>query len=274
VTSIGPKPLFDHLDEVASLAAQPRFGLVLDYDGTLSEFVVDSGEAVLHPTAAQVLPSLIRKLPLIALVSGRGARNLVDRVGLDGILYVGNHGAEYVSDGEYRVVDGADRAREQIVAALDHMAPVAEEDGLFWEDKGFSVTIHTRNAIDLDRTERKLQAALQTAPEMDTLDVFWGNLILEIRGRTGLHKGHAVQTIARDHSLESLIFIGDDTTDIDGMRAAREFQDNGLIEAAGIAVIHDGTPQGLIDLADFSVNSVSEVGQFLLWLDEASSHSR
>ena len=272
MTSIGPKPLFDHLDEVASLVTQSRFGLVVDYDGTLSEFVVDSGEAIMHPAVAQALPSLIRKLPLIAVVSGREARNLVDRVGLDGILYVGNHGAEYVSDGEYRVVDGADQARGRIDAVLKHVIPVAEDEGLFWEDKGFSVTIHTRKARDPDAAQRRLQSALDTAPGVDTLDVFWGNLVLEIRGRTGLHKGHAVQTIARDHSLDSLIFIGDDTTDIDGMRAAREFQDNGSIEAVGIAVIHDGTPQGLIDLADYSVNSVSEVGQFLLWLDEAASH--
>lgn len=271
MTAIEPEPMFDHLDDVASLVAHTRFGLVLDYDGTLSEFVLVSGEATLHPIAASVLPDLVRKLPLVAVVSGRGAKNLAERVNIDGVLYVGNHGAEYISDGEYRVVDGADHAREQIDAMLAHMAPVAEEEGLFWEDKGFSATIHTRNVDDLERVERKLKSALETAPHSDILEIFWGNLILEIRGRTGLDKGHAVRTLIREHALESVIFIGDDTTDIDGMRAVRDIQSDGSIRAAGIAVIHDNTPQGLIDLADYSVNSVSEVGRFLVWLNESLS---
>ena len=152
---------------------------------------------------------------------------------------------------------------------MDHIVPVAEEEGLFWEDKGFSVTIHTRNASDLDRAERALKSALDTAPRVDKLDVFWGNMILEIRGRTGLHKGHALHTLAREHALDSLIFIGDDTTDIDGMRAVREIQFDSAAEAVGIVVVHSGTPEELITLADYSVNSVREVGRFLLWLDDA-----
>ena len=273
MTNISPSPLFDHLDEIAPLVTRPRFGLVVDFDGTLSDFVSASDEATMHLTVAGVLPSLVRKLPLVAVVSGRGVRNLVQRVDMDGIRYVGNHGAEYVFDGEYRIVDGADRARERIDAVLKIMIPVAEEDGLFWEDKGFSVTIHTRKAIDLDSTERKLKSALQSAPNVDTLDVFWGNRVLEIRGRTGLHKGHALRTLVRDHALESVIFIGDDTTDIDGMRAAKEMQSEGSVEAVGIVVAHTGTPTELIDLADYSVNSVGEVGKFLLWLDDVVSQS-
>ena len=62
MTNISPKPLFNHLDDVAPLVAMPRFGLVLDYDGTLSDFVPVSGEATLHPTVAGVLPSAGRKL--------------------------------------------------------------------------------------------------------------------------------------------------------------------------------------------------------------------
>lgn len=274
MTNIGPQPLFDHLDDVAPLVAGPRFGLVLDYDGTLSDFVSASDEAVLHPAAAEALPSLVRQLSLVAVVSGRGGRNVAKRMNIDGIIYVGNHGAEYISDGEYRVVDGAGEARDRIDAVLKHVIPVAEDEGLFWEDKGFSVTIHTRKARDLEKAERRLESALETAPEVNTLDVFWGNLVLEIRGRTGLHKGHAVRALARDHSLESLIFIGDDTTDIDGMRAVRDIQNDGPLEAIGIVVNHDGTPQGLIDLADYSVSSVSEVGKFLLWIDESASQRR
>ena len=151
---------------------------------------------------------------------------------------------------------------------MGHIVPVAEEEGLFWEDKGFSVTIHTRNAADLDRAEQRLKSALDTAPGVDALDVFWGNRVLEIRGRTGLHKGHALRTLTREHALDSVIFIGDDTTDIDGMRAVRDTQSNGSAEAVGVVVIHDGTPQELIDLADYSVKGVGEVGRFLLWLDD------
>ena len=63
---------------------------------------------------------------------------------------MGNHGAEYISDGEYRVVDGAGEARGHIDAVLEHVILVAEDEGLFWEDKGFSVTVHIRKARDLE----------------------------------------------------------------------------------------------------------------------------
>lgn len=58
------------------------------------------------------------------------------------------------------------------------------------------------------------------------------------------------------------------------MRAVRDIQNDGSLEAIGIVVNHDGTPQGLMDLADYSVNSVSEVGKFLLWLAESASQRR
>ena len=86
MTNIGLQPLFDHLDDLAPLVAGPRFGLVVDYDGTLSDFVAASDEAVLHPDAAEALPALARQLSLVAVVSGICGRNVAERVNIDGII--------------------------------------------------------------------------------------------------------------------------------------------------------------------------------------------
>ena len=241
--------------------------MVVDFDGTLSEFAPTPAEATIHPDCARALSSLTSKLVRVMVLSGRGARDLADHVGIQGLCYAGNHGAEYICDGVHRVMPGATEGRGRVDAVLDYLKSRVGDPAIVWEDKVFSASVHYRRVQLAADVERALQAALAETPGLDGLDVFWGSKLLEIRPRTGLNKGHAINRLIRDKSVDSVLFIGDDTTDIDGMRAIREARDSERAETLGVVVAHPGTPEALMDLADYRVGSVADVGRFLGWVD-------
>ena len=241
--------------------------MVVDFDGTVSEFAPTPGEATIHADCAKALSSLAPKLARVMVLSGRGAQDLADRVGIQGLCYAGNHGAEYICDGAHRVMPGAESGRGLLEAVLDYLKSRVGDPAIVWEDKTFSASVHYRRVRNAADVERALQAALVEAPSLDGLDVFWGNMVLEIRPQTGLNKGHAIDTFIREQAVDSVLFIGDDTTDIDGMHAILEARDSQRAETLGVVVVHPGTPKALMELADYRVGSVADVGRFLGWVD-------
>ena len=72
----------------------------------------------------------------------------------------------------------------------------------------------------------------------------------------------------RDRHLGSVIFLGDDTTDADALQVLRERKASGAVGGFGVAVIQDGTPDSVLESADYSLNGVPEVAEFLSRLDE------
>src|SRR3989338_7494622 len=69
--------------------------LFLDYDGTLTPIVEKPDKASISKRAKNLLESL-SKNPVykIAVISGRSLGDIRRRVGIKGIIYVGNHGIE------------------------------------------------------------------------------------------------------------------------------------------------------------------------------------
>ena len=177
--------------------------MALDFDGTLSEFALSPSDAVIAPDALPPLVRLARSLPLTAVVSGRAAQDVAARVGIPTIVYVGNHGAERIIDGELAAAPNAHPDRNEMQRLLNRVRQALENDeaddsadGFVWENKSFSATIHYRAAADEARAAQRLSAALKTIPEIAALDAFWGNKVVEMRHRNAPNKG-AVLT-ARD----------------------------------------------------------------------------
>ena len=77
----------------------PRLGLITDVDGTISPIVDVPDEARVTPRNLKLLAELEIQLPLVAVVSGRSAEDVAQRVGLPGLVYIGNHGMERFQDG-------------------------------------------------------------------------------------------------------------------------------------------------------------------------------
>ena len=258
--------LLPRIDEALAMLRCGNAGLLLDFDGTLSEFTPIPDDAVIHPKIVGPLIRLARRLTLTAVMSGRSAADVRKRVGIEGIVYIGNHGAEYIVDGALSVAPeaaGGDGMQE----LLEALRAVVDEPGMVWEDKRFSASIHYRMATDEARVVECLTAALDTLPQAAGLDVFQGNKLIEIRRRDGVNKGAALDKAIRDWDLSTIIFLGDDTTDADALQVLRHRRAAGAVRGLGVAVMQPGTPASVVDNADYRLNGVADVAEFLKRLD-------
>ncbi len=266
-----PPDLLLHLDRALALLRLPRAGLVVDFDGTISEIAPTPDAAVVYPRCASALARLSRRLALVSVVSGRAASDLQSKVGLDGVLYVGNHGAEYLLDGRLQVEPAALEYRERLLGLLGYLRASVDTPGLVWQDKVLSASVHYRLAPDAGEARRALEAALETAPGASEMEVFWGKLVLELRAPVGLDKGYAIRKMAQEYRLDSVIFLGDDTTDLDAMRAVKALREQGQSAGLAVAVAHPDSSAELLEAADFRLNGVPSVAEFLERLEGATS---
>ena len=259
--------LLPHIEEALAMLRRGNAGLLLDFDGTLSEFTPLPDDAVIHPKIVEPLSGLARRLALTAVMSGRAAADVRKRVGIDGIVYIGNHGAERIVDGAMSVAPEA-AGGGGVQGLLEVLKAVVDEPGMVWEDKRFSASVHYRMATDEARVVERLTAALDTLPQAAGLDVFQGNKLIEIRRRDGVNKGDALDKAIRDWDLSTVIFLGDDTTDADALRVLRRRRAVGSVRGLGVAVMQPGTPASVVDNADYRLDGVGEVAEFLGRLDE------
>lgn len=265
-----PPNLLQNLEAISSIIHQPNLGLVVDFDGTLSELVPVPDDATIHLDAVEPLRVLSRKLTLTAVVSGRPARDLQSRVGIAGIWYVGNHGAEYTDGGEVTVVGEAVQTSLNIEEFFDRIRPAADGPGVVWENKDFSGAIHYRMAPDKEDARKRILAVIEQTPEFEEHEVLQGNMVFEIRARTGINKGYAIKRLHQQENVQGMIFIGDDTTDADAMNALNELHNQGKVEGLSIVAVQEGTPDVVLDAASYSLNGVKEVTLFLEWLSKES----
>ena len=247
-------------EAVRRIASAGRPGIVMDFDGTLSHIAPTPDSALIELRSARALQSLVGQFPLVAVLSGRGVRDLAGRVGVDGVVYVGNHGAEYITDGAYRVVGDDDGAESGIPAILARLRTALEEPGVLYEDKGFSASVHFRQTADPDRAARKLRDFLSNAPGIESFEVFWGKMVLEIRPLQAVDKGDALAALVEEYNLDALVFAGDDTTDVDAMRRMRTMSG---VRCIAVAVRSGETPPALLAAASHVVDGVREVANLL-----------
>ena len=100
---------------LAALAAEPAAsGLILDFDGVLSPIVADPGTSAMPDGVAASLARLAGPLRLLAVLSGRPAAFLADRVRVPGVLLLGSYGLERIQDGERRLHPAAERWLEPV----------------------------------------------------------------------------------------------------------------------------------------------------------------
>ena len=247
-------------ESVRAIASARRPGIVMDFDGTLSEIAPNPDSALIEPRSAHALGRLVELFPLVAVLSGRRVRDLADRVGVEGVVYVGNHGAEYLVKGEYSASDDGNGDATGIFAILAHLKEALDEAGVLYEYKGFSASVHFRQAADPGRAARTLRRALFDAPGIERYDTFWGRRVLEIRPLKAMNKGHAVAALVEEYELDALAIAGDDTTDID---AIGKLQSMSGVRGIAVAVRSRETPSALLASASHAVEGVQEVGELL-----------
>jgi trehalose 6-phosphate phosphatase len=222
-----PLPLEDHLTEVRNrLRRAPAVSLFLDFDGTLTPITEHPAAARLSPPALKILNALAaRDDLLVALVSGRALSDLRLRVGIDGIVYAGNHGLEISGRGLRFVEPFAQRYSRFLPGVCASLAESLQAmHGATVENKGLTASVHYRRAAteDVPEIERLVRTAAASADSLFRIDA--GKMVWEIVPRTNWDKGTAISWIkSRLGSRNNVsVIAGDDSTDEFGFKLAPE----------------------------------------------------
>lgn len=235
-------------------------GLFSDFDGTLSPLAETPDAAVINPGAQDALRRLHASVDLVSIVTGRSAAVAERLAGLPQLLYVGNHGLERRHRGEHSEHPAGVAASRGVTDAL---VEIAEEvrahlpvDGLLFEDKRLSGSIHYRLVDDPIHARTQLLAAAKRAAERHDLLVSEGRRIVELRPRAPINKGTAIVDLVEEWSLRGVLFFGDDVTDIDGFRALRSYREQAGIVAINVGVASPESPPDLFETSDIIVHGV------------------
>lgn len=255
------------------LVAGEHFGVLSDFDGTLSHYVEQPDTAVMTPENAVALDRLVAGGAVIALLSGRSASDLRGRFPRQHATYFGNHGLEYWDGEAAAVVEAArpwQRALETLLAAI---GPFSDPQVLV-ENKGVTATVHYRATADPLAASAEIEARLTPLCEQYGLQLNRGNQVWEIKPPLALNKGTALAAVIDQFGLDSVIFLGDDTTDLLAMAELRRLcaMEEGAtvpLQGLSVGVIHGmGTPKELRDFCDITANGPDDVAQLLTWLAE------
>jgi trehalose 6-phosphate phosphatase len=253
------RDIFDHLDAVKELLARSPFGLITDIDGTISEIATSPQEARVSPAFREHLAVLTGKLELVAAISGRPVLEVREMVGIEGMVYIGNHGLERWQNGMVEFADGVQGYPAKVVAVKEELGNLLAIEGLNYENKGVALAIHYRLCPDRERARQKILEILKTSVLANQFRTLEGKMVVELRPPMGVNKGTAVKDLVEKYQLRGGIFMGDDTGDIDAFRVMHQ---KGF---SSLCVTADETPDDVSREADFSVNGVSDVARFLKW---------
>jgi trehalose-phosphatase len=121
--------------------------LFLDYDGTLTP-IVSRPELAHCPRDVKRILKKLRDIPnfYLAIISGRSLEDIREKVGVPGIIYVGNHGLEIENPaGRHRKILSPSREIELRRITQTLQKTFAEIPGILFEDKGPILAVHYRN---------------------------------------------------------------------------------------------------------------------------------
>lgn len=202
-------------------ASSPELFCFLDYDGTLAPIAPRPELARPLARTETTLTRLVR-LPGtdVAVVSGRPVADLLRILSIDGLFYVGLHGAEIrTPEGREMRLPVSSRAQSLLREWRGKLEALCSRfPGVWIEDKGLALACHDRQAPEevaaqLDRFFSGLAAEFR-APSVP-LELLHGKRVWELRPK-GIDKGRAVLSILRTYRLTALpLYAGDDRTDED-----------------------------------------------------------
>ncbi|MDI6727865.1 MAG: bifunctional alpha,alpha-trehalose-phosphate synthase (UDP-forming)/trehalose-phosphatase [Thermodesulfovibrionales bacterium] len=247
--------LFDNFGEIKKRVFNKDIFLSLDYDGTLTPIVEAPDKAVISDEMRSLIIKLKEHIP-VAVISGRALQNVKDRVGIEDIIYAGNHGAE-IWDGKKAIISqGSEENRRLLEEVLEKLKKETSYiNGVLIEDKGITASLHFRNVNvrqvgDIFRIFDKIAKEYE-----DDFRFIIGKKVFEIRPVNIWNKGDAVSWIIENMGEGRFpVYIGDDTTDEDAYR---------ILKDRGLSISIGGSAS-----ADYYIQNQGEVRDFLMMLYE------
>lgn len=261
---------------LAPVFAAKRLGLITDMDGTISHLAETPEAAVVTPRNRQLIGTIVLMLPLVAAISGRSVRDLQARIAVSGVVYIGNHGLERWHNGGRVLNEHVRQYRKALTAALDEIRPHLTI-GMWIEDKYATASIHYRLTPRPEKAAETLEPLVREVVTKHGLAMNKGRALYEVRPPIEANKGTALAELVREHELDSIIYIGDDITDVDAMLMARKLRDLTGLDAINVGVVANPPEkcneieQAVRNASDVIVSGVHDVEAFLAWLLDALS---
>lgn len=205
-----------------------RSALLLDMDGTLLDIAPTPDLVRVAPGLAEALRGLREIMGgALAVVTGRPIEQV------DGLFANVPHAVAGEHGGAIRHAPGAEVVRVNLPSppvewVIEAARIAGAHPGVLLEQKQRGFVLHYRAVPELGPVLHEAAMAL-IAPQADRFQLLAALMAWEIRPR-GADKGSAVSTLMTEAPFagRTPIFIGDDVTDEDGMRAARALGGAGL----------------------------------------------
>lgn len=232
--------------------------LLFDFDGTLSPIAARPDLATLPTeTRALLLEAQLDARYVLGIVSGRSLVDLRELVGLDGLIYAGNHGLEIQGNGlDFLHPEASSLRAEMNLIYQELELALGSFSGVIAENKGLSLSLHYRQTPReiVPQVEEGFHKTVARAAESGLIKVTRGKQVLEVRPNLDWGKGCAISQIQAAHGEAQLTaFLGDDLTDEDGFAAVQQ--------SGGISVMVG--PAGQPTRAEYRLDSPREVAETL-----------
>jgi trehalose 6-phosphate phosphatase len=248
---------------VITLLKNGRAGLVTDIDGTISPIVARPEEAMVLPEARTALEGLSDRLALVGVVTGRSVEDARRMVGIDRLTYVGNHGMEVLNNGRAELAAEAKPWVPRLAVLLNNLEQRLDPSirtGVIVENKGVTASLHYRLTPDPDAARTRLLEILAETPDFRVEE---GRRVINLLPPLNISKGSAVTWIVREHQLDSIVFFGDDVTDVHAFEALDTLRQGNRLSALNIGVVGPETPESVRQRADARLPSVNAVADLL-----------
>lgn len=195
-----------------------------DFDGTLARIVPAPQAAGMEARTEGLLKRLASQSE-VAVISGRGLKDLKGRMGFELEFVVGNHGAEGIPGGQKMLKKAAQSSRRWVGQIECEMNPQLKSrelslsgDTKFWkkielEDKKYTVTLHYRNFRRRALARDRLLGFVRDLKPMPRIVL--GKSVINLIPEGLPHKGDSLIGLLKRSGLKAGFYIGDDDTDED-----------------------------------------------------------
>jgi trehalose 6-phosphate phosphatase len=241
------------VDVLRALRSRPaEAGVLVDFDGTLSEIAPTPEDARPVPGAAEALSTLAADYAVVAVVSGRRAAQVAGLLGRPaGVRCVGLYGLEDDRGPAHPAANGLMARIEDVLPDVERIASTVP--GSRVEPKGLQVAVHYRGTANPDAARRTLAEGLAGVADRAGLRVLEGKMVLELGPAGGPSKGEVVSRLAAEAGLRAVLYAGDDVADRDAFASVGRLRAEGVVGVT-VAVRSEETPEGLVAAADVVVD--------------------
>lgn len=228
---IAMEHLLKHWDKIKKVIGKKSIMLFLDYDGTLSPIVEEPDKALMSDGIRSLLKELSSSNKFkLAIVSGRALSNVKKLVGLDNIVYVGNHGLE-IDGPKLKFRSPVSPKTASIIKNIysELYNKLSKIKGIIIEDKNFTLSVHYRlvNKDKVELVNKIIEEVIRPYLKERSVKVNSGKKVIEIKPPIEWNKGKVVlwllgrEDFVTEEKPVMPIYIGDDVTDEDAFLALK-----------------------------------------------------